>query len=58
MKKKHYELIGKEIKIIFKKSGENEYIKDLAINLSEAFTQTSSTFDKERFLETCGIKIK
>lgn len=55
MKKKHYELIGAEIKKIFISSGENKYISELAVNLSDAFKSTSSTFNKEMFLETCGI---
>jgi len=56
MKKKDYELIGSEIKEIFIKSGENNYIKELAYNLSEVLKRTSPSFDKERFLQTCGIK--
>lgn len=56
MKKKDYELLGIEIKKIFEKSGENHYIKELALNLSGALKNTSPTFSKERFLETCGVK--
>lgn len=56
MKKKDYELIGNEIKIVFKKSNGNEYVRELACNLSESLKLTSPTFDKKRFLENCGIK--
>lgn len=58
MKKKHYELIGKEINKIFISSGEDKYIRELAFNLSEVFKDTSPTFNKEMFLRTCGIEIK
>lgn len=56
MKKKHYELIGAEIKKIFIISNEDKYVKELAINLSEVFRNTSPTFNKEMFLKTCGIE--
>jgi hypothetical protein len=55
MKKKDYELIGNEIKKIYIKSGGNNYIKELAYNFSNSLKNTSPSFDKERFLETCGI---
>lgn len=58
MKKKDYELIGAEIKKVFISSGGDEYIKELALNLSEALKNTSPTFNKEMFLKTCGIDNK
>ena len=58
MKKKHYELIGAKIKKIFISRGEDKYAKELALNLSEVFKDTSPTFNKEMFLKTCGMDKK
>jgi hypothetical protein len=64
MKKKHYEAIGEQIRLLWLKNAsvngrDHELVKltilELVDALAKVFSAENSKFQRNRFFETCGI---
>lgn len=55
MSRKHYEAVAESIRIATVDHGVSDSIRDIGDDLANMFAEDNPRFDRQRFLDACGL---